>query len=103
MAVVGAGITGLAVARELRERGVEALVLERSGVGAGASGVQPGGVRQQWGTRVNCLLARDSLAFLTFATTLGLTIGMCGTVWRLTHPQRMVRTSATRPFAGKVH
>jgi O-antigen ligase len=37
----------------------------------------------------------DSLAFLTFATTLALTIGLCGTVWRLTHPARMVRTSAT--------
>jgi O-antigen ligase len=37
----------------------------------------------------------DSLAFLTFATTLALTIGLCGTVWRLTHPARVVRTSAT--------
>jgi O-antigen ligase len=40
----------------------------------------------------------DSLAFLTFATTLALTIGLCGAVWRLTHPARMVRTSATRRF-----
>jgi sarcosine oxidase subunit beta len=62
-AVVGAGIIGLAVARELRERGAEAVVLERSGVGAGASGVQPGGVRQQWGTPVACRLARESVAF----------------------------------------
>src|SRR3954447_9693393 len=61
--VVGAGITGLAVALFLREHGVETLVLERSSIGAGASGVQPGGVRQQWSTRVNCLLARESLAF----------------------------------------
>ena len=38
----------------------------------------------------------DSLAFLTFATTLALTVGLCGTVWRLTHPARLVRTSATR-------
>jgi O-antigen ligase len=38
----------------------------------------------------------DSLAFLTYATTLALTIGLCGTVWRLTHPARMIRTSATR-------
>lgn len=38
----------------------------------------------------------DSLAYLTYATTLGLTIGLCGTVWRLTHPARMVRTSAPR-------
>ena len=42
----------------------------------------------------------DSLAFLTFATTLGLTLGLCGTVWRLTHPARMVRTSATRSLPG---
>jgi sarcosine oxidase subunit beta len=61
--VVGAGITGLATSFSLRARGVETLVLERTGVGAGASGVQPGGVRQQWGTRVNCLLARESHAF----------------------------------------
>ena len=39
------------------------VVYERAGIGAGASGVQPGGVRQQWGTRVNCVLARESLRF----------------------------------------
>jgi sarcosine oxidase subunit beta len=61
--VVGAGIIGLAVARELQERGHDVVVLERAGVGAGASGVQPGGVRQQWGTRVACRLARESVAF----------------------------------------
>jgi sarcosine oxidase subunit beta len=38
-------------------------VYEREGIGAGASGLQPGGVRQQWGTRLNCVMARDSLAF----------------------------------------
>src|SRR3954471_5822901 len=61
--VVGAGVVGLAVARELRQRGAEVVVLDRSGVGAGASGVQPGGVRQQWGTRVACRLAVESVAF----------------------------------------
>src|SRR3954454_9873243 len=59
--VVGAGVVGLAVARELRKRGAEVVVLDREGVGAGASGVQPGGVRQQWGTRVACRLARESI------------------------------------------
>src|SRR5207247_10359853 len=51
------------IARELASRGVSVCVLEREGIGAGASGVQPGGVRQQWSTRVNCRLARESSAF----------------------------------------
>jgi sarcosine oxidase, subunit beta len=62
--VVGAGVTGLAIACELLERGAgEVTVLDRSGVGAGASGVQPGGVRRQWATRANCLMANESYAF----------------------------------------
>ncbi len=63
VAVVGAGVIGLFVARELRERGLEPVVFDRAGIGAGASGVQPGGVRQQWSTRLGCLLAREGLAF----------------------------------------
>jgi sarcosine oxidase subunit beta len=61
--VVGAGVIGLSIAWHLRRRGVETLVLEREGIAAGASGVQPGGVRQQWGTAVNCRLARESAGF----------------------------------------
>ena len=63
VAVVGAGVTGLSIAWNLRRWGIDAVVLERRGVAAGASGVQPGGVRQQWGTAVNCRLARESAAF----------------------------------------
>jgi sarcosine oxidase, subunit beta len=64
IAIVGAGITGLSIAFHLAERGVGSIVVyERDGIGAGASGVQPGGVRQQWSTRRNCLMARDSLSF----------------------------------------
>jgi len=67
-AVIGAGIVGLAIAHELDSRGLSVCVLERSGVGAGASGVQPGGVRQQWATSVNCRLARESVDFYADAS-----------------------------------
>jgi len=61
--VVGAGVVGLSIAFHLTQRGASVKVVERAGIGAGASGVQPGGIRQQWGTRVNCLLARESMHF----------------------------------------
>jgi sarcosine oxidase subunit beta len=64
VAIVGAGITGLSIAAELLAAGMDRVVVyEKVGVGAGASGVQPGGVRQQWSTKPSCLLARESIAF----------------------------------------
>lgn len=64
VAVIGAGVSGLSIALQLCERGIAPVrVYERGGVAAGASGVQPGGVRLQWGTRVNCELALESMAF----------------------------------------
>ncbi|MGZ8707680.1 MAG: NAD(P)/FAD-dependent oxidoreductase [Gaiellaceae bacterium] len=68
--VVGAGVVGLSIALHLEQRGASVTVLDRAGIGAGASGVQPGGVRQQWGTRVNCLLARESMRFYADARDL---------------------------------
>jgi polysaccharide biosynthesis protein PslJ len=44
----------------------------------------------------------DSLSFMSYATILSLTVGLCGTVWRLTHPARQVRTSTTRWFLDRV-
>jgi sarcosine oxidase subunit beta len=63
VAVIGGGVTGLSVAFALRERGAEVVVLERTGVAAGQSGVQPGGIRQQWGTPIACRLARESVSW----------------------------------------
>jgi sarcosine oxidase subunit beta len=61
--VVGAGITGLSLAFFLSRADVNVAVIDRTGIAAGASGVQPGGVRQQWSTEVNCRLARESVDF----------------------------------------
>src|SRR3954452_11041244 len=63
VAVVAGGVVGLAIAREVARRGARVAVFERAGIGAGASGVQPGGVRQQWGTPIACRMARESAAF----------------------------------------
>jgi sarcosine oxidase subunit beta len=64
VSVVGAGVSGLSIAQHLLERGLGPVtVYERTGIGSGASGIQPGGVRQQWGTRANCLMAKESYAF----------------------------------------
>ena len=64
VSIVGAGVTGLSIALHLVERGIGPVtIFERSGIGSGASGIQPGGVRQQWGTRANCLMAKESYAF----------------------------------------
>ncbi|MGH2872925.1 MAG: NAD(P)/FAD-dependent oxidoreductase [Solirubrobacteraceae bacterium] len=65
VAIVGAGIIGLSIAFHLLEdepAPPSIVLIDRAGVGEGASGVQPGGVRQQWSSRVNCQLARESLA-----------------------------------------
>ena len=61
--VVGAGVIGLSIAWHLLGAGAAVTVVESTGVAAGASGVQPGGVRQQWSTRVSCQLARESARF----------------------------------------
>src|SRR5436190_1705785 len=61
VAIVGAGVTGLSVALELAERGIAPVrIYEREGIAAGASGVQPGGVRLQWGTEINCRMALEA-------------------------------------------
>jgi len=62
--IVGAGISGLSIAVHVLERGLGPVTLyDAAGVGAGSSNIQPGGVRQQWGTVSNCLMARESHAF----------------------------------------
>jgi sarcosine oxidase subunit beta len=98
--VIGAGITGLSIAFQLAERGVAALVLERAGIAAGATGVQPGGVRQQFSTRVNCVLGRESLqVYRGLAEHLGVpveaTFDPCGYLFLAHSPERVEELQRT--------
>jgi O-antigen ligase len=43
----------------------------------------------------------DSLSYSTYATIFALSLGLCGAVWRLSHPTRTVRTSTTRWFLDR--
>lgn len=63
VAIVGAGITGLSAAWHLTQRGLTVAAFDGTGIGSGATAVQPGGVRQQWGTEVACRMAREAYAF----------------------------------------
>jgi sarcosine oxidase, subunit beta len=66
VAVVGAGVIGLSVARELRRAGVDRVaVLEReASVGQGSSSRANGGVRAQFTTRANIEFSAFSIAEL---------------------------------------
>jgi sarcosine oxidase, subunit beta len=60
--IIGGGITGCAVAYEMALRGVkDILVIEKQYLASGATGRCGAGVRQQWGTETNAILARDSV------------------------------------------
>jgi sarcosine oxidase subunit beta len=63
VAIVGAGITGLSVAWHLARRGLSVAAFDGRGIGSGATAIQPGGVRQQWGTEVACKMAREAFSF----------------------------------------
>jgi glycine/D-amino acid oxidase-like deaminating enzyme len=92
VSVVGAGISGLSIAHHLLERGLGPVtVYERTGIGSGASGIQPGGVRQQWGTRANCLMAKESYAFYR---GLGERFDPCGYLFLADEEETLARLEA---------
>lgn len=60
--IIGGGITGVSIAYNLAKAGVKDIVLlERKYLAYGATGRCGAGVRQQWGTKQNCILARESV------------------------------------------
>lgn len=71
--VIGGGAIGLATAHHLAKLGItDVLVLDRDSLVKGATGRNGGGVRAQWTTAENILLARESMAeFERFASETG--------------------------------
>lgn len=64
VAIVGGGIVGCSIAFHLAELGVSrTVVFERKHVASGATGICPGGIRQQFEREAECLLAQRSMRF----------------------------------------
>ncbi len=66
--IVGSGVTGASIAYNLAVKGVkDILVLDKSYLTAGATGRCGAGVRQQWATKANCIMAKHSIEFFEHA------------------------------------
>ena len=62
--IIGGGISGCAIAYNLAKKGVKNIVvIEKDYLASGATGRCGAGVRQQWGTEMNCKLAMESVKF----------------------------------------
>lgn len=60
--IIGGGVVGLGLAYRLSENGMKnVVVLERGYIGSGASGRNPGGIRQQLSLGEDIILARESV------------------------------------------
>lgn len=71
--IIGAGISGLSTAYNLAKKGMKNIVVvDKSHFLAGATARCGAGVRQQWATKLNCILAKKSIEFFSKANeTLG--------------------------------
>ncbi len=64
--VIGGGVIGCATAYNLAKAGAgKVAVLEKGYLASGATGRCGAGMRMQWGTETNCLLARESVNMLS--------------------------------------
>ena len=62
--IVGAGISGVSIAYHLAVKGVkDILVVDQSYFTSGATGRCGAGIRQQWQTEMNCIMAKKSMEF----------------------------------------
>jgi len=66
--IIGAGISGVSIAYNLAKKGVKDIhVIDRGYFTNGATGRCGAGVRQQWATESNCILAKMSIDFFEHA------------------------------------
>ncbi len=62
--IIGGGITGCSIAYHLTQAGLcDVIILEKEGLACGATGICPGGIRQQFEGQADCLMARRSVRF----------------------------------------
>ncbi len=62
--IIGGGISGVAIAYNLLKNGVkDVVVLEKEYLASAATGRCGAGIRQQWGTELNCNMAKFSCEF----------------------------------------
>ncbi len=59
--IIGGGVNGCALSYELSLRGVDVVVIERKNLTSGATGRCGAGIRQQWSTEENAILAIKSI------------------------------------------
>ena len=62
--IIGAGVMGCSIAYHLAKQEMkDVILLEKEFIASKATGICPGGVRQQWSTELGCLLSRASVEF----------------------------------------
>ena len=61
--IIGGGVIGCSIAYHLSQLGITGVVLEKNHVAGGATGVCPGGIRQQFEGEAECRMAQRSMRF----------------------------------------
>jgi sarcosine oxidase subunit beta len=62
--IIGGGISGCSIAYNLAKKGVKNIVvIEKNYICSGSTGRCGAGVRMQWGTEMNCKIAKKSIEF----------------------------------------
>lgn len=66
--IIGGGISGVSIGYFLLKHGAKnVVILERDFLAAGATGRCGAGIRQQWGSSLNCIMSKFSCEFFETA------------------------------------